>query len=569
MGSPCVLCDAGAERLHVSHRPDREAAERRAQPRVDLQPAHAGVEDIGDELQLRLNELELVCPQPCRTGARALDSGEAPADQVEQTRLPALTAQGGDRRRLDILLEQEERLLDPAQAAGECTGRLVCAPRERDAAVGRARVAVVTVGQGPRHAAAGGRIAGLGPVARVAVVAGHDDAAADPVEADVTQRAGAAVVAPRAVDLRRIRAAVRRIADSREVTAVERRAGDGAPADAGAALTRVARRAGVAVFAGGSVRQLRRRAGPVAGIADRLGARGGRTGDRARADAGASLADVGRRAPVAVVARRPVRGGGVRASGDRVAGVRGARIAVVAIERSAGRADPADAGLEPVADGAIGAGRVVRHRRPARTGAGETGVAGGARVPVVTQRAVRCRASGAGARLADVAERAAIAVVAGAAVGPGHADAGAGLTGVGRGARVPVVARPGVVGVNAARRRVAAVVRARVPVVARERVAGHAGEILALLGAVADIGVGGVGGGAAGCRAAARAVDADVRRGDEMQAEDHIRQLAQVGDVEQRQRADELPAGEVARLDAGAVERRPAGGGLERGPGAV
>src|SRR5207249_2087511 len=79
------------------------------------------------------------------------------------------------------------------------------APRERDAAVGRARVAVVTVGQGPRHAAAGGRIAGLGPVARVAVVAGHDDAAADPVEADVTQRAGAAVVAPRAVDLRRIR----------------------------------------------------------------------------------------------------------------------------------------------------------------------------------------------------------------------------------------------------------------------------------------------------------------------------------------------------------------------------
>src|SRR5207237_8735906 len=130
----------------------------------------------------------------------------------------------------------------------------------------------------------------------------------------------------------------------------------------------------------------------------------------------------------------------------------------------------------------------------------------------------------------DRRELAAAPVAAGGAGGPGHAAAGAGLTGVGGGARVPVVARPGVVGVNAARRRVAAVVRARVPVVARERVAGHAGEILALLGAVADIGVGAVGGGAAGCRAAARAVDADVRRGDEMQAEDHIRKLAKVGD---------------------------------------
>src|SRR5439155_16946503 len=226
--------------------------------------------------------------------------------------------------------------------------------------------------------------------------------------------------------------------------------------------------------------------------------------------------------------------------------------------------DSADAGLEPVADGSIGAGRVVRHRCPAGTGAGETGVAGRARVPVVAQRTVRCRASGAGARLADIAERAGIAVVAGAAVGAGNAGAGAGLAGVGRGARVPVVTRRGVVRVNAARR-VAAVVGARVAVVARERGAGHAGEILALLGAVADIGVDAVGGGAAR-RRAARAVDADVRRGDEVQAEDHIRQLAQAGDVEQRQRADELPAGEVARLDTGAVERRPAIVGLEHGP---
>src|SRR5439155_1145626 len=266
-------------------------------------------------------------------------------------------------------------------------------------------------GCGPGQAPAGRRIAALGPVARIAVVARDEDAGAGAVQADVADGAGAAVVTRGAVRLHRRRAARHRVAHPGQVTAVERRA-DGRPA--------------------------------------------------ARARAGA--AGVGGRAGVAVVAERAV--------------------------------------------GRLGA--------PAH-------------------------APGAG-----VAERAGVPVVAGGAVRSCDADAGATLAGVRGRARITVVAGSGDGGVHAAGRRVAGVGGARVPVVARQWCPRHAGEILALLRPVADVGVDAVRGRGARCRAA-RAVDADVRRGDQVEAEDHVRQRAAVGDVEQRERPDELAAGQVAR----------------------
>src|SRR5438445_6858032 len=153
-----------------------------------------------------------MCTQPCRARACTLDLGETPRHQAEQTRLAALPAQRSDGRRLDVVLEQRERLLDTAQTAGECTVCVVRAPRERDAAIGGAWVAIVTIGRGPSQAAAGYGIADLGPVARVAVVAGHEDAGAAPADTDVAEGVGAPVVARRSVVLVAFLAARGRIA---------------------------------------------------------------------------------------------------------------------------------------------------------------------------------------------------------------------------------------------------------------------------------------------------------------------------------------------------------------------
>src|SRR5207249_1069889 len=105
------------------------------------------------------------------------------------------------------------------------------------------------------------------------------------------------------------------------------------------------------------------------------------------ADGGARLADAGPAdldavAEVAVAARRAVRHRRVIAAGGRVAQVGGAVVVVVAVEHGAGRTDPGLARLGAVAQVPVRARRAVRRHPVLAAGDGVAGV-DGARVPVV------------------------------------------------------------------------------------------------------------------------------------------------------------------------------------------
>src|SRR5262249_30577219 len=147
----------------------------------------------------------------------------------------------------------------------------------------------------------------------------------------------------------------------------------------------------------------------------------------------------------------------VGAAGDRVARIRRAGVAVVAVERRPRGAGAGLTGLGPVADVAVEAQRPVGH---GDVPAAERGIAavGGADVVVV---AVRRRGGGAVAALAGLQPVARVAVAAGGAVRD-------------RGGAAP-------------RGRRTAVRRARIAVVAHERRAGRTGATLAGLRAVAEV----------------------------------------------------------------------------------
>ncbi len=239
----------------------------------------------------------------------------------------------------------------------------------------------------------------------------------------------------------------------------------------------VARRAGVAVGAGHRVVGILAAHRRVAGI--------GRAGvvvvaaTIAATLALSALADVARRARVAVVTRRHV--DQIRAARNRVTGIRRADVAVVARQRRRRSAGPAEANVVLRARVAIGAGVVVGRVGAARLGvaivgragvvviaaqgrplaratrtlvAGRAGVVVVARVGVVHELAALQRVAGIGRAglvvVADLARTAALAVAAGVA----------------RGANVAVVAVASDVGVDAsAGRTFAGVERAGVVVV--------------------------------------------------------------------------------------------------------
>src|SRR5262249_232286 len=163
------------------------------------------------------------------------------------------------------------------------------------------------------------------------------------------------------------------------VVAVERR-----PGGAGAAL------AGLHPVADGAVGGRRPGRpggglGPVHGIA-----RGDRAGvvvvavERRPGGADAALARLAAVADGPVGARRAVRGVRVLAAVHRIAGVDGARVAVVAVGARPGGADAVETCLGAVADGPVRARRAVRHRRvqAARDGVAAVGRAGVAVVAV-------------------------------------------------------------------------------------------------------------------------------------------------------------------------------------------
>src|SRR5439155_1303340 len=201
----------------------------------------------------------------------------------------------------------------------------VSVPLGRSAGV--AVVAGAAVGLGGVRARAGGRVAR--PRVVTLVGCGADDgvpARAHAALAGVGSRAGVVVVARASVGLDGVRARARgRVAGARVVTLVGCGADDGVPARARAAPAGVGSRAGGAVVARAPVGLDRGRAragcrvvGP--GFVTLVG-RGADDGIGARAHA--TLAGVGVRARVAVVARAPVGLGGVRAcAGGRIAGAR-------------------------------------------------------------------------------------------------------------------------------------------------------------------------------------------------------------------------------------------------------
>src|SRR5207248_2567947 len=167
---------------------------------------------------------------------------------------------------------------------------------------------------------------------------------AGPALARVGLGAGVDVVARSPVGRVRVRTeAGRRVAGAGDVTLIERGAGDGAPPRAGARLAGVRRGAQAAVVARRPVRLGRVRAVAgrrVAGAGD-VALIGGRAGHRAPRRAGARLAGV-LRAKVAVeIARRPIRLGRVAAlTGLRITGPR----VVALIGGRAGHAAPRRAG---------------------------------------------------------------------------------------------------------------------------------------------------------------------------------------------------------------------------------
>src|SRR5439155_257701 len=295
------------------------------------------------------------------------------------------------------------------------------------------------------------------------------------------------------------------------VVAVEGRAGHAHARLAG--LHAVAR---VAVAARGSVRQ-RRVPAPGHRVA---GVRGAGivvvAVERRPGGTGARLARLAPVARVAVAARGAVRQRRAPAAGERVARVRGARVAVVAVEGGARGADPRQARLRAVAHVPVAARRAVRHRRvltaghrvarvggarvgalaverrPGGAGARLAGLSPVAHVPVAARRAVREREVATARDRVAAVRRARVAVVA---VERGGRGAHAQLAGLGPVAHVPVAARGPVQPryVQAAGGLIAAVRRARVPVVAVERVARDAGARPAGPGAVAGAAVAALG----------------------------------------------------------------------------
>src|SRR5262249_20076113 len=135
------------------------------------------------------------------------------------------------------------------------------------------------------------------------------------------------------------------------------------PRDAGSGQTRLRAVADVAVAAGRAVEHRR-----VHAAQDRIaGVRGagvvvGAVERRARG-ADPALADLVAVADVAVAARGAVDERRADAPEDRIAGIRRAEVAVVAVERGARRAGPALTGLDAVADRLVGAQGAVRQRR--------------------------------------------------------------------------------------------------------------------------------------------------------------------------------------------------------------
>src|SRR6266849_1734244 len=128
--------------------------------------------------------------------------------------------------------------------------------------------------------------------------------------AGIGLRTGIAVVAGRSVGFRRLRAtASRDIARAYVVTLIQRRADHWVRADASAGLARIGLRTGIAVVAGRAVRLRRLRATASRDIARAyvvtLIQR--RADHWVRADASAGLAGIGLRTGIAVVAGRSVR----------------------------------------------------------------------------------------------------------------------------------------------------------------------------------------------------------------------------------------------------------------------
>src|SRR5262249_31616191 len=256
--------------------------------------------------------------------------------------------------------------------------------------------------------------------------------------AGIAQRTGVAVGALGTVGLGRVGAgAARRIANAGVVALIGSRADDRVAAGARASLAAVAPRAGAAVVArravglGGMWAPTRGRvagAGVVALIE-------GVAHDRIGADAGAGQAGVALRAGVAVAARGAVQEGSVRAALRRTAPVLGAGIAVVAARRWTAGAATRAAGVGHRAGVAVVArGGVVRVVASARR------VTPLVRAAVVVV-AVGSGATDAGAVGAPVRGRAGVAVVAAARVEAGHKAGPGAVAGAVVCARVPVVAR--------------------------------------------------------------------------------------------------------------------------------
>src|SRR5436190_900337 len=290
----------------------------------------------------------------------------------------------------------------PVTARGAVRQRCVRADA-RVAAVRRARVVVdaLRVRGAGKAARDGGVDAGAHRVARiggarVSVVAVEGwPHGTDPRQARLGTVAHVAVAARGAVEDRRVLAARHRVADVGRarvpVVAVE-----GRPRGAGPRQARLGAVAHVAVAARGAVRQRRAPASAqrVAGV--------GRTRivvvavERCPGDADARQAGLRTVAHVAIAARRAVRQRRVLTAGERVAGVRGARVAVVAVEGGARGADPRQARLRAVAHVPVAARRAVRHRRVLTAGHRVAGVRGAGTVVVAVER----RPGATGARLA-------------------------------------------------------------------------------------------------------------------------------------------------------------------------
>src|SRR5207244_2978238 len=202
---------------------------------------------------------------------------------------------------------------------------------------------------------------------------------------------------------------------------------------------------------------------------DRIaGVRGARVrvvaGERGARGAHPGLTRLGAVARVPVAARGPVRDGRMLAAGDRIAGVRGAGIVVVAGERRPGGTSARLARLDPVAHAPVAARGPVRDRRVLAAGDRVARVGGAGVVVVAVEQCAR------------------------------RADAG--LTGLGAVAGVAVAARGPVRHrrVLASGYRVAAIGGAGVAVVAVERRARRARAPLTRLGAVAHVAVTATGG---------------------------------------------------------------------------